>query len=126
MQVVFKNDWYYGEGRYRKTSTPQEVPDHLIDRLPKTAKIVAMVSEDIKESVEKAPSLSDFDEERKASDAYGQIVKDANRQADQFNLVSEAAYKLIDEHNLDTSKIVGTGKDGRITKFDVEDYLSQP
>jgi len=125
MLVVFKNDWYYGEGRYKKTNTPQEVPEHLLELLPRTAKVVAM-TEAPEAVVEKGASLKDFDSDRVEANEYGQLIKDAQRAGDQFNLVSEAAYKLVDEHNLDIDKIIGTGKDGRVTKFDVEDYLSQP
>ena len=127
MLVVFKNDWFagLGNGRYRKTNTPQEVPDELLDRLPSTAKVVAMTVTP-KVVVEEVASFKDFDSGRKEAKEYGQLIKDAQRAGDQYNLVSEAAYKLIDEHNLDIDKIIGTGKDGRVTKFDVEDYLSQP
>jgi 2-oxoglutarate dehydrogenase E2 component (dihydrolipoamide succinyltransferase) len=37
--------------------------------------------------------------------------------------VLPAARKLIEEHGLDPSDIVGTGKDGRITKGDVQSHL---
>ncbi len=36
---------------------------------------------------------------------------------------AKSAQILIDEHNLDVSEITGTGKDGRITKGDVEKYI---
>jgi 2-oxoglutarate dehydrogenase E2 component (dihydrolipoamide succinyltransferase) len=38
--------------------------------------------------------------------------------------VGPAARKLIDENNLDASKIPGTGKNGGITKEDVQNYLN--
>lgn len=37
-----------------------------------------------------------------------------------------AARKLIEEHGLDASQITGSGKDGRVTKSDVQNYLSSP
>ena len=40
------------------------------------------------------------------------------------NILSPAVKKLVDENNLDTSRINGTGKDGRITKGDVKDFIS--
>jgi 2-oxoglutarate dehydrogenase E2 component (dihydrolipoamide succinyltransferase) len=38
-------------------------------------------------------------------------------------VLSPAVLKLVEEHSLDASKIKGTGKDGRIVKGDVLDYL---
>lgn len=40
--------------------------------------------------------------------------------------ISPAARKLIDENNIDVAAISGTGKDGRITKEDVVNFLSAP
>ena len=40
------------------------------------------------------------------------------------NILSPAVKKLVDENNLDSSLISGTGKDGRITKGDVKDFIS--
>ncbi|MFN3586589.1 MAG: biotin/lipoyl-containing protein, partial [Moraxellaceae bacterium] len=40
--------------------------------------------------------------------------------------LSPAVRKLIAENNLDPSKITGTGKDGRLTKEDVEAHLKKP
>lgn len=37
--------------------------------------------------------------------------------------LSPAVQKLVDEHNLDPSKIPGTGKDGRLIKEDVQNFL---
>lgn len=37
--------------------------------------------------------------------------------------LSPAVRKLVTEHNLDPAKITGTGKDGRLVKADVLDYL---
>ena len=39
-------------------------------------------------------------------------------------ILSPAVKKLVDENNLDSSLISGTGKDGRITKGDVKDFIS--
>jgi len=40
--------------------------------------------------------------------------------------IGPAARKLIDENNLDASKIQGTGKNGGITKEDVQNYINNP
>ena len=39
-------------------------------------------------------------------------------------LLSPAARKIADENNVDPDKVPGTGKDGRVTKEDVMNYLS--
>jgi 2-oxoglutarate dehydrogenase E2 component (dihydrolipoamide succinyltransferase) len=40
--------------------------------------------------------------------------------------LSPAVRKLIAEHNLDPAKIIGTGKGGRLTKEDVDNFLKKP
>lgn len=37
--------------------------------------------------------------------------------------LSPAVRKMVDDHNLDADKIPGTGKDGRITKEDVQNFI---
>lgn len=41
-------------------------------------------------------------------------------------LLSPAARKLAEENNVDTAQLVGSGKDGRITKEDVMSFIEQP
>mgnify|MGYP001420087400 CR=1 FL=1 len=36
-----------------------------------------------------------------------------------------AIRRMLDEHEIDPAEIIGTGKDGRITKTDVKNYLNQ-
>lgn len=43
--------------------------------------------------------------------------------ADASAALSPAVRKIIDDNNLDASKITGSGKDGRLTKGDVLDYM---
>lgn len=38
--------------------------------------------------------------------------------------LSPAVQKMVDEHSLDASKIAGTGKDGRLIKEDVQNFLA--
>ncbi|MEC9407529.1 MAG: 2-oxoglutarate dehydrogenase complex dihydrolipoyllysine-residue succinyltransferase [Pseudomonadota bacterium] len=63
-----------------------------------------------------------------ASDA-DQKADSADEQADADDgntpPLSPAVRKLVAEHDLDPSKIEGTGKGGRIVKSDVEDYLAK-
>ena len=41
-------------------------------------------------------------------------------------LATPAVRNMVKMHNLDSSQIVGTGKDGRITKEDVNNFLNKP
>ena len=49
-------------------------------------------------------------------------VSVADKSSDDEKL-SPAVQKLVDEHSLDASKIKGTGKDGRLIKEDVQNFL---
>lgn len=60
------------------------------------------------------------DEEAKASSAGERDASDRGSSADKL---SPAVRRLLDEHDLDATVVIGTGRDGRITKSDVMDYL---
>ncbi|WP_366654282.1 2-oxoglutarate dehydrogenase complex dihydrolipoyllysine-residue succinyltransferase [Fodinicurvata sp. EGI_FJ10296] len=52
-----------------------------------------------------------------------QLAADASQGSDDDTAVMPAARKMIADNKLDVGKIAGTGKDGRITKQDVQDHL---
>ena len=52
-----------------------------------------------------------------------QQVKEAPAAAEEDDRNGPAVRKMLQEHDLDASKIQGTGKDGRLTKEDVQKYL---
>jgi len=54
-----------------------------------------------------------------------QPAAEATSSSNMENL-SPAVRRLVTEHNLDVSKITGTGRNGRITKTDVLAYMEQP
>lgn len=56
--------------------------------------------------------LEQIEQAKKEAEAENEAVK-----------ISAAAQKMIDDNQLDAAEIKGTGKDGNITKGDVEDYL---
>ncbi len=58
--------------------------------------------------------------EKPAPSAQAAQVEDAARSAERLG---PAVRRLIEEHDLDPSAIVGTGRDGRVTKADVLNYL---
>lgn len=49
--------------------------------------------------------------------------KEEKKAAAEEELLSPAVRKLVEEHSLDASKIKGTGKDGRLTKEDVQNFI---
>ena len=49
--------------------------------------------------------------------------EDSERATTASGRLSPAVRKLVDEHKLDPSTITGTGKDGRLTKADIVNYL---
>lgn len=51
------------------------------------------------------------------------FVTPAARPAESSHKLSPSVRRLLDEHDLDATIVIGTGKDGRITKADVMDYL---
>lgn len=51
--------------------------------------------------------------------------KEKSKDKEDEQKLSPAVRKLVDEHNLDPSKIEGTGKDGRLTKEDVLDFIEK-
>jgi len=51
--------------------------------------------------------------------------KPEGAKAEDAGALSPAVRKLVEEHDLDPSRIEGTGKDGRLTKGDVLDYLDK-
>jgi 2-oxoglutarate dehydrogenase E2 component (dihydrolipoamide succinyltransferase) len=55
--------------------------------------------------------------------APGATAEPAAPQGDDSALLGPAARQLVEEHNLDVSRITGTGKNGRITKEDILNYL---
>lgn len=125
MQVIFKNDWSTGEQRFRKGPEPQFVDDIWDGKLPSSAKIVEGADTSSVPSDEPEPSLKDFDTERMTSDSYAETLNNVNEQfGDNFNLFSQAATKLALDSGVDIEQVLGTGKDGRVTKYDVEEYIN--
>ncbi len=72
-------------------------------------------------------------EESKADSAKAEASKPAEKkdeapassQGDEDMKLSPAVRKMVADHNIDASQITGTGKDGRITKEDVQIYIEK-
>ena len=54
------------------------------------------------------------------------VAKQSEKLAEKSSFLSPLVKKMLDEHQLDPDKIEGSGTGGRITKQDVENYLSNP
>ncbi len=83
----------------------------------------------IDESAE-APAASQEEskeQEEAASEASTTQQKEAPQEEKTYatGVASPAASKLMEEHGLSSSQITGSGKDGRITKQDVQDAIDQ-
>ncbi|MEI7606754.1 MAG: 2-oxoglutarate dehydrogenase complex dihydrolipoyllysine-residue succinyltransferase [Rhodospirillaceae bacterium] len=61
-----------------------------------------------------------------AAAAPAPAVAAAVASVDASDVLSPAVRKLIDDNKLDASKIPASGKDGRLTKEDVQTYLAKP
>lgn len=67
----------------------------------------------------KAPDKSEDKAEEKPAPVAEPVVDNSNVEV----LMSPAAKKLVEENSLDANSIKGSGKDGRVTKEDVLQYL---
>jgi 2-oxoglutarate dehydrogenase E2 component (dihydrolipoamide succinyltransferase) len=66
---------------------------------------------------------SDEEEAPAVEDASGAGERDSSDRGSSADKLSPAVRRLLDEHDLDATVVMGTGRDGRITKSDVMDYL---
>ncbi|QGX38429.1 2-oxoglutarate dehydrogenase complex dihydrolipoyllysine-residue succinyltransferase [Permianibacter aggregans] len=71
---------------------------------------------------EKKEEKSSKDEDKKSKDEDKKSKSEESSSAN-LDALSPAVRRLVAEHNLDASKIKATGKDGRLTKEDVENHI---
>jgi 2-oxoglutarate dehydrogenase E2 component (dihydrolipoamide succinyltransferase) len=77
---------------------------------------------DKKESKEE-PKEPDDDADAEDSGANDSDGREAEQRGASADKLSPAVRRLLDEHDLDATVVIGSGRDGRITKSDVMDYL---
>ncbi len=71
-----------------------------------------------------APQPAAYAEPEPAAEAQAdEAVTVAAKSAESAHKLSPSVRRLLDEHDLDASIVTGTGKDGRITKADVMNYM---
>ena len=87
-----------------------------------SATVMAVIDTDIQAQPDKAESTT----ATKSSEpvAVTQATK-AQEKLESYHAMGPAVRKLIEEHGLNPNDIVGTGKNDRIVKSDVVDYLAQ-
>ncbi len=94
-----------------------EPGESLEDSLPTTD---VSASNPSQKEDEKAPSMLD---EQPESDEVVQVSAPSSGGS---TFISPLVRKLLVEHKLNIQEIPGTGKDGRVTKADVEKFLARP
>lgn len=78
---------------------------------------------DKEKSSDKGDDAKKENKDEKSSESKSENKKNLEEQDEQEKLLSPAARKMADENNIEPQKIPGTGKDGRVTKEDVANYL---
>lgn len=69
------------------------------------------------------PAAAKKEEKKEAAPAKEESSAAPSSADDDSDKLSPAVRKLVDEHNIDPSKVSGTGKDGRLTKGDVLAFI---
>jgi 2-oxoglutarate dehydrogenase E2 component (dihydrolipoamide succinyltransferase) len=116
-------DWHKKEGE--KVSRDENLIDIETDKvvleLPAPADgVLVKIVKKSRESVGSGDVIAQIDTEAKASAvSSSQEVKPSPEKAKTAPAVMPAAQKIAVEKGIDTSKVQGTGRDGRVTKGDV-------
>jgi 2-oxoglutarate dehydrogenase E2 component (dihydrolipoamide succinyltransferase) len=115
-------DWHKKEGE--KVSRDENLIDIETDKvvleLPSPADgVIVRILKKAKDSVGSGEVIAQIDTEGKGVAAAAPAPKAAPPQKPQSPPVMPAAQKIAAEKGLDTSKVQGTGRDGRVTKGDV-------
>ena len=82
-----------------------------------------IVSEQLLATLEQGAASSSPSAAAPAASSDEESGEPAGVSEDQAALLGPAARQLVQEHNLDVSLITGTGKNGRITKEDILNYM---
>ncbi|MGE4312787.1 MAG: 2-oxoglutarate dehydrogenase complex dihydrolipoyllysine-residue succinyltransferase [Pseudobdellovibrionaceae bacterium] len=84
---------------------------------------VGAILGEIEAANDKGAKKDEPKEEPKAAAPAAAASAPAASTTDASGELSPAVRKMIDDNGLDASKITGTGKDGRLTKGDVQEYM---
>lgn len=97
------------------TVTAGEILAHIEEGQAKESQDKKETSKDSKKDAKDSKATSSEKEQDKEDDSS----------SDEYNLISPAVRRLLSEHDLKPGQINGSGKDGRITKEDVIDFIEQ-
>ena len=76
-----------------------------------------------KKETKEEPKEPDDDADAEDSGANDRDGREAEQRGASADKLSPAVRRLLDEHDLDATVVIGSGRDGRITKSDIMDYL---
>ncbi|HWI35796.1 MAG TPA: 2-oxoglutarate dehydrogenase complex dihydrolipoyllysine-residue succinyltransferase [Burkholderiales bacterium] len=125
-------DWHKKEGEpVRRDENLIDIEtDKVVLELPAPADgVLVKILKNAKDSVGSGDVIARIDTEAKAGAAAPAAAAPAPKQeapAKAAAPVMPSAAKIASEQGVDTSKIQGTGRDGRVTKGDVLDAASRP
>lgn len=108
-----------------------DVPAGSIVKVGESMGIVGNPGESLTETeqaspVEEQPAQVEPDVEAQVETVEQQVAPEVQKPAAKGSFLSPLVRKMLDEHQLDSDQITGTGSGGRITKQDVENYLANP
>ncbi|HEY5897438.1 MAG TPA: 2-oxoglutarate dehydrogenase complex dihydrolipoyllysine-residue succinyltransferase [Burkholderiales bacterium] len=121
-------DWHKKEGEpvSRDENLIDIETDKVVLELPAPADgVLVKILKNARDSVGSGDVIAQIDTEAKAAAAAAPAKKET--QAEKAKPpVMPAAQKLAAEQGVDTAKLLGTGRDGRVTKGDVLEHLAKP
>jgi len=124
-------DWHKREGEpvKRDENLIDIETDKVVLELPAPADgVLVKILKNTKDAVGSGEVIAQIDTEGKAASAAAAVTKKEPVPEKQKAAapVMPAAQKIAAEKGVDTSKIQGTGRDGRVTKGDVLEHASRP
>jgi 2-oxoglutarate dehydrogenase E2 component (dihydrolipoamide succinyltransferase) len=122
-------DWHKKEGEpvKRDENLIDIETDKVVLELPAPADgVLVKILRNAKDAVGSGEVIARIDTEGKASSAAVSKKEPAPERQKTAPPVMPAAQKIAAEQGVDTSKIQGTGRDGRVTKGDVLEHASRP
>jgi len=124
-------DWHKKEGEpvKRDENLIDIETDKVVLELPAPADgVLVKILRNAKDAVGSGEVIAQIDTEGKAASAAAAVTKKEPVPVKQKAAapVMPAAQKIAAEKGVDTSKIQGTGRDGRVTKGDVLEHASRP
>src|SRR5689334_15959736 len=125
-------DWHKKEGERvaRDENLIDIETDKVVLELPAPADgVLVKIMKKARDSVGSGDVIAQIDTEGKAAAAAAPAAKpaaEAPKAPAQQPAVMPSAQKLAAERGIDTSKVQGTGRDGRVTKGDVLEQSGRP